>query len=74
MSGRPHRLGSTLVEILGREQRSLVVRGLDAIDGTPVLDLKPVMAEFLPRTPVQQPAWSHKLMRGYWAAGIERTP
>ncbi len=56
MSGRPHRLGSTLVEILGREQRSLVVRGLDAIDGTPVLDLKPVMAEFLPRTPVQQPA------------------
>ena len=63
---RPNRLGSTMVEILGREGRSLLVRGLDAIDGTPVLDIKPVMAEFLPRSALRQPAWSHELMREYW--------
>jgi tRNA (Thr-GGU) A37 N-methylase len=34
------------------------VAELDAINGTPVLDIKPVMAEFLPRTPVQQPPGS----------------
>jgi len=65
---RPNRLGSTLVEIIGCVERSLVVRGLDAIDGTPVLDLKPVMAEFLPRTALRQPAWSRELMREYWGA------
>jgi tRNA (adenine37-N6)-methyltransferase len=64
--GRPNRLGVTIVEIVGREGRVLTVTGLDAIDGTPVLDIKPVMAEFLPRTPVRQPAWSHELMRNYW--------
>jgi len=38
---RPNRIGSTVVELLSREGRNLRVRGLDAIDGTPVLDLKP---------------------------------
>ena len=44
----------------------LTVRGLDAVDGTPVLDIKPLMAEFLPRGPVRQPLWSRELMRDYW--------
>ena len=65
---RPNRLGSTIVEIVGRDGRVLAVRGLDAIDGTPVLDIKPVMAEFLPRAPVRQPHWSHELMRDYWTS------
>jgi hypothetical protein len=38
----------------------------DAIDGTPVLDIKPVMAEFQPRGGIRQPAWSTELMEGYW--------
>lgn len=63
---RPNRLGSTVVEILGRDGRALQVRGLDAVDGTPVLDLKPVMAEFLPRGALRQPAWATELMRQYW--------
>jgi tRNA-Thr(GGU) m(6)t(6)A37 methyltransferase TsaA len=63
---RPNRLGSTIVTILGREGRTLTVAGLDAVDGTPVLDIKPVMVEFLPRTSVRQPAWSHEVMRAYW--------
>ena len=63
---RPNRIGSTIVEILARADRALIVRGLDAVDGTPVLDVKPVMVEFLPRTKVRQPAWSHELMAAYW--------
>jgi tRNA-Thr(GGU) m(6)t(6)A37 methyltransferase TsaA len=66
---RPNRLGSTIVEILGSDGRVLTVAGLDAVDGTPVLDIKPVMVEFLPRTTVRQPSWSHELMREYWKAG-----
>ncbi len=64
---RPNRLGAAIVEIIRCEGNALIVRGLDAIDGTPVLDIKPVMAEFMPRTPVRQPEWSHELMRDYWS-------
>jgi len=63
---RPNRLGLTVVRILRREGRSLFVEGLDAINGTPVLDIKPVMQEFLPRGPLHQPGWSHELMKEYW--------
>jgi tRNA-Thr(GGU) m(6)t(6)A37 methyltransferase TsaA len=63
---RPNRLGTTIVEITGCAERVLTVAGLDAVDGTPVLDIKPVMVEFLPRTTVRQPPWSHELMREYW--------
>jgi tRNA-Thr(GGU) m(6)t(6)A37 methyltransferase TsaA len=63
---RPNRLGTTIVRIISCEGSRLRVRGLDAIDGTPVLDIKPVMAEFLPREPVRQPAWSRELMAHYW--------
>ncbi len=66
---RPNRIGSTVVRILGREGRTLRVAGLDAVDGTPVLDVKPVFAEFLPRGRVRQPGWSHELMRDYWRRG-----
>jgi len=65
-SMRPNRLGATIVRLLERGPRSIRVLGLDALDGTPVVDIKPVMSEFLPREPVRQPAWSHELMRRYW--------
>ena len=35
--------------------------------GTPVVDIKPVMQEFLPREAVRQPAWSRELMASYWS-------
>lgn len=44
----------------------MTVRGLDAIDGTPVLDLKPYMRGFEPRGEVREPAWADEIMRGYW--------
>jgi tRNA-Thr(GGU) m(6)t(6)A37 methyltransferase TsaA len=63
---RPNRLGATMCKLVKLEGRCLHVVGLDAIDGTPVVDLKPVMQEFLPREPIQQPQWSMELMRRYW--------
>ena len=63
---RPNRLGSTICRIVRVEGTKLYVSELDAINGTPVLDIKPVMTEFLPRQEVRQPAWSHELMRQYW--------
>lgn len=63
---RPNRIGSTIARIVRREGAVLVVAELDAVDRTPVLDIKPVMAEFLPRTKIYQAAWSHELMQDYW--------
>lgn len=63
---RPNRIGSTICRIESVAGRTLVVSELDAIDGTPVLDLKPVMQEFLPRGDVVQPEWSRELMSAYW--------
>jgi tRNA (adenine37-N6)-methyltransferase len=65
---RPNRIGITTCELLVVDGLELRVRGLDAIDGTPVLDLKPYMIEFAPRTEVREPDWARELMRGYWAA------
>ena len=63
---RPNRLGATIVKVLRRDGRQLTVQGLDAIDGTPVLDIKPVMKEFLPREEIHQPDWAKELMKNYW--------
>lgn len=64
---RPNRLGATICELVAVEGLSLRVRGLDAFDGSPVLDLKPVMKEFLPASgSIQQPQWSRELMSTYF--------
>lgn len=63
---RPNRLGVSRCALLHVDGLDLHVRGLDAVDGTPVLDVKPWMQEFSPRGAVRQPAWSSELMRAYW--------
>jgi tRNA-Thr(GGU) m(6)t(6)A37 methyltransferase TsaA len=63
---RPNRLGASVVRVLRRTGRTLYVAGLDAIDGTPVVDIKPVMREFLPQGEVHQPPWVAELMRDYY--------
>lgn len=63
---RPNRLGITTCEVLAVEGLEVRVRGLDAIDGTPVLDIKPHVREFGPRGEVRQPRWISELMNGYW--------
>ena len=63
---RPNKIGLTVVQILKVDGKILHVQGLDAIDGTPVLDIKPVMKEFMPRGELVQPRWVDELMRDYW--------
>lgn len=63
---RPNRLGLCTCRIVSVDGASVEVEGLDAIDGTPVVDLKPAMREFLPRGEVVQPAWASELMKDYW--------
>lgn len=63
---RPNKLGVTIVELIEQKLRILIVKGLDALDGTPIIDIKPVMKEFLPKDEVSQPEWSISLMKNYW--------
>lgn len=64
--GRPNRIGVCVCRLLSVDGLKLSVQGLDAIDGTPVLDIKPVMKGFLPRGEVREPAWATELMKEYW--------
>jgi tRNA (adenine37-N6)-methyltransferase len=63
---RPNRLGTTVCRIDRIEGLRVHVTGLDAIEGTPVLDLKPWVRELGPRGEVRQPGWMTELMRAYW--------
>lgn len=62
---RPNRIGVTTCAIESVHGRELTVRGLDAVSGTPVIDLKPTMLELLP-TGVRQPPWVTTLMSEYF--------
>lgn len=63
---RPNRIGTTVCRVERVDGLVVHVAGLDAIDGTPVLDLKPWVVELGPRGPVHQPAWMTELMKEYW--------
>lgn len=63
---RPNRLGLCTCRIVSVDGLSLEVEGLDAIDGTPVIDIKPVMKGFAPRGEVREPAWAAEIMKDYW--------
>jgi tRNA-Thr(GGU) m(6)t(6)A37 methyltransferase TsaA len=57
---RPNPIGLTVVELLRREGSALHVRGVDMLDGTPVLDIKPYLSSVS----------EHALRRG-WIADAE---
>lgn len=63
---RPNRLGLTTCRILKVEGTVLTVSGLDAIQSTPILDIKPYMSGFAPRGDIREPTWAQELMAGYW--------
>jgi tRNA-Thr(GGU) m(6)t(6)A37 methyltransferase TsaA len=65
---RPNQIGATVCRVLKVEKSKLWLSGLDAVDGSPVLDIKPWVREFGPRGEVVQPAWIGELMQGYWQA------
>ena len=62
---RPNQIGMTSVEIVSVTDRELVVRGLDAIDGTPVLDIKPYYPIY-DRKNATVPEWVDRLMERYF--------
>jgi len=63
---RPNQIGTTICQIKKVEGTTLHLVGLDAINGTPVLDIKPWVKEFGPRGEVRQPTWVSELMKEYW--------
>ena len=63
---RPNPIGVTAVEILKVGHDHLEVKGLDAIDGTPVLDIKPYYPHFDRIDAPEVPEWVDRLMEGYF--------
>ena len=63
---RPNRIGVTTVELVSVDGYTLRVRGLDAIEGSPVLDIKPYISGFAPRGKIREPDWVKELMASYW--------
>ena len=62
---RPNRIGMTSVEIVSVEEGTLAVKGLDAIDGTPVLDIKPYYPAY-DKKDASVPEWVDRLMAHYF--------
>jgi tRNA (adenine37-N6)-methyltransferase len=65
---RPNPIGVSACPIVEVGDTWLTVRGLDAVDGTPVLDVKPVQVRLVPAH-VTEPEWSARLMADYYVRG-----
>ncbi|MFJ3979692.1 SAM-dependent methyltransferase [Streptomyces sp. NPDC090021] len=63
---RPNRLGVSRCRVVKVDGLDVRVVGLDAVDGTPVLDLKPYMVEFGPPGELRQPEWATTSMDGHY--------
>lgn len=63
---RPNPVGVTAVRLLGLEANVLKVQGLDAIDGTPVLDIKPYFPQYDDVPDARNPEWVARLMEKYF--------
>ncbi len=57
---RPNHIATTVVRLVRKKGKTLIVKDLDAFDGTPVLDIKPINRRFYPKEPIRQPQWSLK--------------
>ena len=62
---RPNRIGVTACEIVEVTESSVKVRALDAINGTPVIDVKPYVPVY-DRKDATIPKWMEKMMKGYF--------
>lgn len=69
---RPNQLAVSYPRLLSVEGRDLLVTDLDAVDGTPVLDLAPYFEEMAPRGAVREPAWPGEMLTDYWRDAGER--
>ena len=69
---RPNPIGVSAVKVLGVEGNVLKVQGLDAVDGTPVLDIKPYFPEYDRVEAPRVPGWVAEVMRGLLLAADRR--
>lgn len=63
---RPNAIGVTAVEILEVSDNELIVKGLDVINNTPILDIKPYYPEYDKKEETIVPEWVNRLMGGYF--------
>ncbi len=63
---RPNPIGITAVELVGIEGNVIRVKGLDAMDGTPILDIKPYFPAFDRVDGPSVPEWVGRVMEGYF--------
>jgi tRNA (adenine37-N6)-methyltransferase len=63
---RPNPIAVTAVKIIAVDKNRLIVQGLDAINGTPVLDIKPYFQQFDSRPNASVPEWVNRLMTDYF--------
>lgn len=66
VKNRPNQIATTICKLAEVNGLRVKVTGLDAVVGSPVLDLKPYVREFGPRGQVRQPEWMTEMMRFYW--------
>jgi tRNA (adenine37-N6)-methyltransferase len=59
-------LGVSRCRLIKVDGLDLHVEELDAVDGTPILDIKPWFAEFAPRGPLHQPPWTTQMLGKYF--------
>ncbi|MEV0692204.1 SAM-dependent methyltransferase [Streptomyces sp. NPDC050388] len=70
---RPNQLAISYPRLLDVDGRDLLVTDLDAVDGTPVIDLAPYFEQMGPQGPIRQPAWPGEMLDpSYWADASER--
>lgn len=58
---RPNPLGISTAKLLRKDKKSLSVKGLDALDGTPIIDIKPYTPQYDLYSDVVIPEWVNKL-------------
>lgn len=63
---RPNAIGITAVKLLSVHKNTVKIQGLDAIDGTPVLDIKPYYPQYDLKTDAITPEWVNILMKNYF--------
>ncbi|MFG3282027.1 SAM-dependent methyltransferase [Streptomyces sp. NPDC048111] len=69
---RPNQLAVSHPRLLKVDGRDLLVTDLDAVDGTPIIDLGPHFEQMGPRGPVQQPPWPAEMLVDYWHDASKR--
>ena len=67
-----NRIGASRCKILAVRGTNVEVEGLDAVDGTPILDLKPWVRELAPRVWIRQPDWVFQVLQNYYKKESER--